>query len=136
MTYFNTTKQKKTQKFSLPVWILLCSARFPFCEKHFKHTSHWYGFWPLCHLMCKVSDVLWAKDWGHCVQLYFFSPVCTGRWFKRFARVLNAALHMLHVCGRSSECTSWWRCNSCLCLKLLLHLLQTKRRPLLCSASL
>lgn len=119
----------------LPVWIRLCSARFPFCEKLFIHTSHWYGLNPLCHLVCKVNEVLWAKVWGHSVQLYFFSPVWIGMWFKRLALVLKVASHVLQTCGLSSECTSWCLCNSCLCLKHLLHLLHTKIRPLLCSAS-
>lgn len=91
---------------------------------------HWY-------LRCNVRLVLWAKAEVQfsLLQMYFFLPVWVVWWFIRLALVLKFASQSWQGYGRSSECTSWWRCKSCLCLKLLSHLMHLKRR-LSCSAHL
>ena len=71
-------------------------------------TVHFWGFSPVCLILCFFRYAAWLVEWLHCVHLCSFSPLWISKCFFSFPASRNNLLHCTQVCGFSPVCVRVW----------------------------
>ena len=93
-------------------WEWICESRWCFCENDCWHVVHWYGFWPVCVMICLFRADLAEKDLRHVLHSNSFSPVWVRMWVTRVDFSENDFWHVLHW-------YSFWPVCVRICLSML-----------------